>query len=598
MLILILPLSPQFVEDFENAFWRSLEVSQFILIVINQGYKIPFFHLPTPFSKANNVSARNNSTFVSEAVNELLKLDLVEEFFCAPDIVNPLSVSTRTSGKQRLILDLRHVNAFVYKQKFKCEDLSVATQIFDKDYYLFKFDLKSGYHHIEIFPEHRKYLAFAWDFGTGKFRYFQFCVFPFGLSSVPFIFTKILKPLQKSWRSRGIPIAIFLDDGLGEGIDKVSAKIHSLAVHSDLLKSGFVPNQEKSVWEPVQVITWLGVVLNTIDGSVQATDERIAKLTSDLGSPQTLSSRQSLCKVHVKRVASVAGQIISLSSCVGPVTRIMTRHLFSVVNSAFSWDSKVFLSHDSISEIDFWANNVNSLNGRVYWGVQSLPARASFSDASDSACGAFVESDSELVFHQNWSPEETVQSSTWRELKAVCLGLEAFADLLSNTRVIWYSDNQNVASILLNGSRKLDLQVLTLEAFQICLKYRISLDARWIPRDLNVRADSISRLVDFDDNAINDFVFQSINVHWGRTPSIGSPVDTKLPRFKSRFFQPGCEAVDAFSQDWGYDNNWLCPPVCLIVGVLKHMEVCLARGTLILPSSRDYLSKGNQTPRF
>ena len=38
-------------------FWRSLEVSQFILNVIIQGYKISFFHLPTPFSKANNASA-------------------------------------------------------------------------------------------------------------------------------------------------------------------------------------------------------------------------------------------------------------------------------------------------------------------------------------------------------------------------------------------------------------------------------------------------------------------------------------------------------------------------------------------------------------
>ena len=183
--------------------------------------------------------------FVSEAVNDLLKHNLVEDVFCAPDIINPLSVSTRSSGKRRLILDLRHVNAFVYKQKFKREDLSVATQIFDKEYYLFKFDLKSGYHHIEIFPEHRKSLAFAWDFGTGKFRYFQFCVLPFGLSSAPFIFTQILKPLQNSWRSRGIPIAIFLDDGLGGGIDKVSAKIHSLAVHSDLLKSGFCPQPGK-----------------------------------------------------------------------------------------------------------------------------------------------------------------------------------------------------------------------------------------------------------------------------------------------------------------------------------------------------------------
>ena len=115
-------------------FWRSLEVSQFILNVISQGYKIPFFQLPTPFAKANNASARANRHFVSQAVNDLLSLDLVEEIFCAPDIVNPLSVSTRSSGKQRLILDLRHVNAFVYKQKFKCEDLSVATQIFDKDF--------------------------------------------------------------------------------------------------------------------------------------------------------------------------------------------------------------------------------------------------------------------------------------------------------------------------------------------------------------------------------------------------------------------------------------------------------------------------------
>ena len=83
----------------------------------------------------------------------------------------------RSTGKQNLILDLRHLNGFIYKQKFKCENLSVATQIFGKDYYLFKFVLKAGYHFIVVFPKHRKYCrAFAWDFGSGKFRFFQFCV--------------------------------------------------------------------------------------------------------------------------------------------------------------------------------------------------------------------------------------------------------------------------------------------------------------------------------------------------------------------------------------------------------------------------------------
>ena len=254
-----------------------------------QGYKIPFFQLPTPFFKPNNASARSNSHFVSQAINDLLDSNLIEEFFSTPNIVNLLSVSTRSLGKQRLILDLRHVNAFVYKQKFTCENLSVATQIYDKGFYLFKFDLKSGYHHIEIFPEHCKFLAFAWDFGTGIFRYFQFCILPFGLSSAPFIFTKMLKPLQKSWRCWGIPMAIFLNDGLGGGADYISAKLNSLIIHSDLLKSGFVPNEVKSLWEPVQIITWLGVILNTIDGSIKATDDRIVTLTTDLG---TLSSQQ------------------------------------------------------------------------------------------------------------------------------------------------------------------------------------------------------------------------------------------------------------------------------------------------------------------
>ena len=99
-------------------FWHSLGTSQFILNVISQGYKIPFLKLPTPFFKANNALALSNSLFVSKAVNELLHANLV------PEIVNPLSVSTRSSGKQSLILDFRHVNRFIFKQKFKCEDLS------------------------------------------------------------------------------------------------------------------------------------------------------------------------------------------------------------------------------------------------------------------------------------------------------------------------------------------------------------------------------------------------------------------------------------------------------------------------------------------
>ena len=44
--------------------------------------------------------------------------------------------------------------------------------------FLFSFDLKSGYHHVDIAKEHWKYLEFSW--GS---CYYVFTVLPFGLAS-------------------------------------------------------------------------------------------------------------------------------------------------------------------------------------------------------------------------------------------------------------------------------------------------------------------------------------------------------------------------------------------------------------------------------
>lgn len=72
--------------------------------------------------------------------------------------------------------------------------------------------------------------------------------------------------------SQGIPFAIFLDDGM---IDCAQAKLNSLTINADLLKSAFFPKKEKSLWEPIQIILWLGVMhLNTINRSIRAMDEQ------------------------------------------------------------------------------------------------------------------------------------------------------------------------------------------------------------------------------------------------------------------------------------------------------------------------------------
>ena len=130
--------------------WQSLCAPDFILSVIRNGYKIPFISTPPPRRFTNNASALKEADFVREVILELLRGNLVE------DIVNPLTVSVQANGEKRLILDLRHINFHVYKQNFKCENLNTIKKTFAKGIFVFSFDLKSGYHHVDIFPDHRK----------------------------------------------------------------------------------------------------------------------------------------------------------------------------------------------------------------------------------------------------------------------------------------------------------------------------------------------------------------------------------------------------------------------------------------------------------
>lgn len=56
---------------------------------------------------------------------------------------------------------------------------------------MIKFDLTSGYNHINIHEDHHQNLGFSWKI-NGKIRYFVFTVLPFALSSAGYIFTKTL----------------------------------------------------------------------------------------------------------------------------------------------------------------------------------------------------------------------------------------------------------------------------------------------------------------------------------------------------------------------------------------------------------------------
>ena len=84
------------------------------------------------------------------------------------EFINPLHAAVQPFGKERLILDLSYLNNFIVKTHVKYEDLKTVLQLLKKGDYVFSFDLKSAYHNVDIFEEHRKYLSFCWQLVTAQ----------------------------------------------------------------------------------------------------------------------------------------------------------------------------------------------------------------------------------------------------------------------------------------------------------------------------------------------------------------------------------------------------------------------------------------------
>lgn len=85
------------------------------------------------------------------------------------------------------------------------EDISVASEIIPRFDFMTSIDLKYAYFVIPIHSSSRKHLRF-------KF-YEHICEFQcslFGLSSVPFVFTKLMKPVTTYLTNRGYLLVIYL----------------------------------------------------------------------------------------------------------------------------------------------------------------------------------------------------------------------------------------------------------------------------------------------------------------------------------------------------------------------------------------------------
>ncbi|XP_067204231.1 uncharacterized protein [Linepithema humile] len=212
-----------------------------------QGYRIPFI-LPPParFSLAEPKFSPADATLCDREIERLRSKGAVAPV--EPHVfqfLSPFFLIDKSSGGKRFILNLRDLNKYIVPPHFKLEDWRTVIRLMLPGFHMATLDLEDAYLLVPIYENHRRFLRFQWRNVT-----YEFSALPFGLSTAPYIFTKILRPVVTFLRNQGYQSVVYLDDFLLLGSSADECRANILASVNLLQSLGFVINFSKFYLDP------------------------------------------------------------------------------------------------------------------------------------------------------------------------------------------------------------------------------------------------------------------------------------------------------------------------------------------------------------
>jgi hypothetical protein len=213
-----------------------------------------------------------HNSFVSGAVAEMLSAGAVTLLPLGqkPMVVSPLGVVPKPhTTKYRLTVNLRYVNRHLGKKIFKFEGLRDLSDLAEKGDHAVSYDLMSGYYHVGVHPLSRIFLGFFWEG-----RYYVYNCLPFGLSTAPWVFSKVMRELVMHWRRGGIKVLPYLDDFMFMKSGFWQCVRLACRVERDSVWTGLKINVPKCSPVPAMQRRQLGLVVDCEEGKFQVPGDR------------------------------------------------------------------------------------------------------------------------------------------------------------------------------------------------------------------------------------------------------------------------------------------------------------------------------------
>jgi len=344
---------------------------------------------------------------------------------------------------------------------------------------------------------------------------------------------------------------------------------------------GLKRNPKKGDWEPTQQCRHLGLLVDTAKGLFVVPPDKEAKICKMAKGVrvQALKNRRLL---PARLVAQFTGLCQSVYlAC--PPARLYLRALHDCLKTRSSWAGNVRLSRQALRDLQWWAELPKEHNGRTIW--RSPDQAILHSDASLFAWGGVL--NNQCLAHGIWTHAERKHHITFLELLAVLRNVQAYLPRLKSKRCLLYEDNMAVVYIIREKTSRNPVIMACLRELWACLDLnQIDMRVEYV-RSAQNPADAPSRLTGAAHWRLRPSIVKTLELRRGAftVDRFASAHNAHCHRYNSEFADPGSEAVNAMTQDWRGDHNFIHPPPDreLLNAVAQKLREQPTRATVVVP---------------
>lgn len=354
---------------------------------------------------------------------------------------------------------------------------------------------------------------------------------------------------------------------------------HCDQVISTLQDLGWSINYEKSDIRPKTSTIYLGHKISSCGKSglpeIAVSSVRIRKLKRTI---RRILTRDT---IMARQLASFAGQCVAMALVVLPA-KLLLRACYRLLKTRENWSTVLTINQDVRKELEWWRQYVSEWN---VCPVVIRPVQLQLvTDASHIAWGATL---GRLKASGQWNRRLAHQSSNYRELMAILLAMQTFQGILRDKSVQILTDNATALAYIVNkGGPLKELTDIAKAIWVLSTSQNMYIQVSHIRGVDNTEADRLSRIPDQYNWKLHPRLFKMLDRQLGphTVDRFASGVNTQLPRFNARFWEPYSEGVDALAQqNWGREMNYVNAPFRLLDRVLEVVCTQQAEATIIAP---------------